>query len=52
MEEFIKAIGAISEATALCYTQLVKHGVPPEQAASLTEAIIAKAIEGKSADKE
>ena len=51
MEEFIKAIGAISEAAALCYTQLVKHGVPPQQAATLPGAIIAKAMKGKSTGK-
>lgn len=52
MEDFISALGATAEATALFYLQLVKHGIPPEQAASLTAMIISNFIGGNNTDRE
>ena len=50
MEDFVKAIGAISEMTALFYLQLVKHEIPPIQAATLTSMIISKLLGGNKTD--
>ena len=51
MEDFISALGATAEATALFYLQLVKHGIP-EQAASLTAMIISNFIGGNNTGRE
>lgn len=52
MEDFISALGATAEATALFYLQLVKHGIPPEQATSLTAMIISNFIGGNNTGRE
>lgn len=52
MEEFINALGATAEATAMFYLQLVKHGIPPEQATQLTAVIISTFIGGNNTDRE
>lgn len=52
MKEFINALGATAEATALFYLQLVKHGIPPEQAVQLTAVIISNFMGGNNTDRE
>lgn len=52
MEEFINALGAVAETTAMFYLQLVKYGIPPEQAASLTAMIISNFIGGNNTGRE
>jgi hypothetical protein len=43
LSKFVQAVGAVAESSALLYKELVKNGVPPDQAAIITQGYI-KAI--------
>lgn len=40
MAEFVTAVGAIAESSALLYKELTQNGVPPNHACQMTSAYI------------
>jgi hypothetical protein len=40
LSKFVQAVGAVAESSALLYKELVKNGVPPDQAVTITQGYI------------
>lgn len=46
MDDFINAVGAMAEMSAIFYKTLVSKGVPPIEAATMTQEMIRATIGG------